>query len=228
MWVTSEVTWVTSHQSALHCGGQRLILTMAPELWEVGAHSAISGLSSDSVSVSLRPLPPRPRQQLLVRWPGEDRGWSAWERVQPTLVTDSEWTQPSDEQREHHYTALSMCYSHTVISSYGLNNSFHSTFSNQKVYIQSENSLWYGVLVYPVLQKYVLSNKLAILIAFSFSLKSKTKSYKSWFERLVWVWSDGRRLGYFDTGCMQTLGFYPTKWINDSNELCSQRRWRKS
>ena len=28
-WVTSEVTWVTSHQSALHCGGQRLILTMA-------------------------------------------------------------------------------------------------------------------------------------------------------------------------------------------------------
>ena len=24
--------------------------------------------------------------------------------------------------------------------------------------------------------------------------------------------SDGRRLGYFDTGCMQTLGFYPTKW----------------
>ena len=154
-WVTSEVTWVTSHQSALHCGGQRLILTMAPELWEVGAHSAISGLSSDSVSVSLRPLPPRPRQQLLVRWPGEDRGWSAWERVQPTLVTDSEWTQPSDEQREHHYTALSMCYSHTVISSYGLDNSFHSTFSNQKVYIQSENSLWYGVLVYPVLQSYV-------------------------------------------------------------------------
>ena len=127
----------------------------APELWEVGAHSAISGLSSDSVSVSLRPLPPRPRQQLLVRWPGEDRGWSAWERVQPTLVTDSEWTQPSDEQREHHYTALSMCYSHTVISSYGLDNSFHSTFSNQKVYIQSENSLWYGVLVYPVLQSYV-------------------------------------------------------------------------
>ena len=154
-WVTSEVTWVTSHQSALHCGGQRLILTMAPELWEVGAHSAISGLSSDSVSVSLRPLPPRPRQQLLVRWPGEDRGWSAWERVQPTLVTDSEWTQPSDEQREHHYTALSMSYSHTIISSYGLNNSFHSTFSNQKVYIQSENSLWYGVLVYPVLQSYV-------------------------------------------------------------------------
>ena len=111
--------WVTrGHQS--EAGGQGADNThkAAPVLLAVGVHSAISGLSPVSARSPVTGPPWAPvlglGQQLLVRCPGEDRGWSAraWRECshQP-LVT----IRHQNRVTGAHYTALSYC--HTITQS---------------------------------------------------------------------------------------------------------------